>query len=566
MQTLSRRARAALLPSLAAVATTIALSAVAAPVTEAAPLPPSAWQQTAPPAARHGVPLVVTLHDGSGLVIGGSDTAVERFDPATGGWTMAAPLPATRTGASATVLDDGRVLVAGGNDFGGTYADAWLYDPDADSWTAADSLDQARTRHVATRLGDGTVLVAGGSAAGPVLSSAERYDPVTDRWTTVGALGTGRNNAMAVTMPDGSAVVLGGTSTGSLASVERFDPVTETWSPLTSLPLARAEGSAVVLPGGGLLALGGAQSMGVYAGFDLLSAAWGDWAPVAAAPRYIWPQATVLKSGVVLVVNDNESVVYDPVTGRVAPAGVLQTRRDSNSRMTVLGDGSVLVAGTGSNGAERVVERFTPRTYVRVQPADFGDQTTGRRGATVTIPVQTAGDMPLISRAASVEGAQAGDFAVVSDTCTGDVVPTRATCFVGVRFTPSADGPRSATLVLHANEAEGGRVEVPLNGVGVAAPVVQQQPPAEQPRATPRARAAVTPKLRCGARKGRRVVCTGAPKSLGSGRVRLSRSGIVHATGTLRNGKLTLTVRRRLFDRRYTLVVGGRRAVKVVLD
>ncbi len=48
--------------------------------------------------------------------------------------------------------------------------------------------------------------------------------------------------------------------------------------------------------------------------------------------------------------------------------------------------------------------------------------------------------------------------------------------------------------------------------------------------------------------------------------MRLSRGGIVYATGTLKSGRLTLNVRRRLFDRRYTLVIGGRKSVKVVLD
>ncbi|HST42489.1 MAG TPA: hypothetical protein VLK58_23420, partial [Conexibacter sp.] len=206
-----------------------------------------------------------------------------------------------------------------------------------------------------------------------------------------------------------------------------------------------------------------------------------------------------------------------------------------------------------------------------------GDQTVGRSGATIPLPLLAGNEMPLFVRGISLEGPDAGDFELVADNCTGVALEERESCFASVRFTPRGEGLRTASLVLSAPGLPDGRQLVPLSGTGVAvvvpappapaAPVPPAPPaPGPAPPAGPAPRAPAEPRLRCAARAGRRVVCSGLPRSLGSGKVRLSRAGIVHATGTLKNGRLTLTVRRRLFDRRYTLVVGTRAPVKVVID
>ena len=63
---------------------------------------------------------------------------------------------------TATLLPNGKVLVAGGFNGSGSLASAELYDPASGTWTATGSLDTARDSHTATLLPNGKVLVAGG--------------------------------------------------------------------------------------------------------------------------------------------------------------------------------------------------------------------------------------------------------------------------------------------------------------------------------------------------------------------------------------------------------------------
>jgi len=178
------------------------------------------------------------LADGRVLVTGGYGggdylSSAELYDPATGVWTVTGSFYGnqTRDRHVAVRLQNGRVLVIGGEGFGGLLASTELYDPATGTWTLTSSLATARLLPTATLLPDGRVLVAGGKdSAWLELSSAELYDPASGTWTGVGDLGVARWLHTATALPDGRVLIAGGENAGTpLASAEIFTVARAPW-------------------------------------------------------------------------------------------------------------------------------------------------------------------------------------------------------------------------------------------------------------------------------------------------------------------------------------------------
>jgi N-acetylneuraminic acid mutarotase len=209
------------------------------------------------------------LPNGKVLVAGGDTggdnvslgiTNAELYDPATGTWTVTGAMNVSRTAHAATLLPNGKVLVTGGanenGDFAG-YASTELFDPAAGTWTLTGTMNVARKSHTATLLPNGKVLVAGGYDE---IIQAELYDPVTGTWTNTGSMHTARSLHTATLLPNGKVLVAGGSYEGlneSTASTETYDPMTGTWSLTNSLYIGRVYHTATLLPGGNVLVVGG---------------------------------------------------------------------------------------------------------------------------------------------------------------------------------------------------------------------------------------------------------------------------------------------------------------------
>lgn len=194
---------------------------------EAAALPPvGTWSEAPGLASIRGTTTASVLDDGSVLAAGGGVgaialTAAEVFDPTADSWREVSPLNEARRGHQAVVLDDGRVLVAGGLSEGQPLASAELYDPEVGTWTPLPPMATSRLGHSLTLLGDGRVLAAGGSGLEPdeaaaggqtirPLASAEIFDPETSTWSSTGSMATPRFEHTATPLPDGRILMVGG--------------------------------------------------------------------------------------------------------------------------------------------------------------------------------------------------------------------------------------------------------------------------------------------------------------------------------------------------------------------
>jgi N-acetylneuraminic acid mutarotase len=219
----------------------------------------------------------VLVAGGSNMLVGSCScttflAAAEFYDPAANLWSTTGALNTARYGHTATVLSSGKVFVTGG--FGGTpntlqnvggaiLASAEIYDPLAGTWTAAASMSTARMGHTATLLQTGQVLVAGGNGTGGILASAELYDPGTDTWTaTSSPMSTARESAAAVLLVTGKVLIVGGFNSASSALLgvpiaELYDPNTGAFSAAGAMTYTRQLFGLTSLSDGRAMIVGG---------------------------------------------------------------------------------------------------------------------------------------------------------------------------------------------------------------------------------------------------------------------------------------------------------------------
>ena len=171
-----------------------------------------------------------------------------------------------RTGHTAVLLNDGRVLVTGGATFAGTIDTAETYDPSSGEWTSAGVMSEPRISHGAVMLDDGRVLVAGGQglllAPFLPLDSSEIYDPASGQWSQAGTMVESRFLAAAVLLEDGRVLLTGGRDKTALDSSEVFDPSTLEWALVQGLTEVRRSHTATPLPDGSILIAGGRDDAG----------------------------------------------------------------------------------------------------------------------------------------------------------------------------------------------------------------------------------------------------------------------------------------------------------------
>ncbi|MGN6755070.1 MAG: Kelch repeat-containing protein [Thermomicrobiales bacterium] len=314
---------------------------------------------------------------------GNATASVELYDPAANNFSSAASLQSARGNALASLLPSGNVLLVGGtaaaNGKGPAVASAELYDAATNSWSSAGSLKSARTNPTATMLPDGRVLVAGGETAqgggGTSLASAEIYNPATNSWSDAGTMTATRVNASATLLADGRVLVVGGATsddpTSALTSAEIYTPATNSWSSAGDMTAARSSGSATMLADGRVLAVGG--DIGCNATASLYDPATNSWSPAAAPTSpHSGQTATRLPDGRVLIAGGEagpgdtgnllaRAETYNPKTNSWAASNALSNGR-AGTTATLLPNGQVVfIGGADATGMPIAgAEQFTP--------------------------------------------------------------------------------------------------------------------------------------------------------------------------------------------------------------
>lgn len=312
-------------------------------------------------------------------------------------------------GYRAAVMNDGRVLIVGGIDNNdAASAAAYLYLPGAQAGTALEHLTPmttARTDFSATQLDNGDILIVGGdseSNAGD-LASAEIFDPVVGGFSATGSMHAPRENQSAIKLSDGRVLIIGGeqgcfqNECKTLNSVEIYDPAKGTFSVLTNKFDGRFNAAVAELPDGNVLIAGGQDANGkVLSSTLILDPKTGAIRPSGSlsVPR-VYASATRLPDGDVLIAggfNDIDSSgtapsaeLYDMATGVFTRTGDMNTARIP-AVSVLLSNGAVLVAGgtittaASGNAEPSRAQLFNPanNTFVAAGPLPAGfDPTIG---------------------------------------------------------------------------------------------------------------------------------------------------------------------------------------------
>ena len=324
----------------------------------------------------------VLLPDGRVLITGGVNVnsleSAEVYDPNSGGFNLTDSMSAARALHTATLLLDGTVLISGGFNLDTdldisqwTLDSAEIFDPATEEFRPTGSLTNAATRHTATLLDDGRVLLAGGYSR-----LAQLYDPASGSFSETGSMIVRRTEHTATRLADGRVLITGGFDATIQNSTEIYDPATGVFSPAGSMHDFRHAHTATLLPSGQVLIVGGKggsiDTVGVgrpVRTAELYDPETGDFTVLEtlSASAVSNHAAVLLNNGQVLIAGtyncrvslrvgviddcgdgylyDTDIQTFTPLTGgRGAPNGLMNLGRHGHVA-ELLPNGNVLIAG-----------------------------------------------------------------------------------------------------------------------------------------------------------------------------------------------------------------------------
>lgn len=330
----------------------------------------SKWSKTGSMNIQRAYHKSILLNDGRVLVSGGANyinwesnylASCEIYDPITEQWSLTDPLPIRRYFHTMTLLKDGRVLVTGGaySQSGEPFTQlksCAIYDPLTNHWIPVRNINYPRSGHTATLLKDGRVLVVGGNVSTSPTSdyfykSCEIYDPLIDQWKIVDSLKYPRTHHSAALLPDGRVLIISGHYAVSypnityLKSCEVYDPINNIWTETDSIKLPQSGNSLVMLADGNIFISGGYYQNKYCQLFLTSLMTWSFLGSMSVGRDN--HTATVLSNGKILIVggpNVKNCEVFDPYLKTFSTTDSLPYDLFGHSAI-LLDNGKILVSG-----------------------------------------------------------------------------------------------------------------------------------------------------------------------------------------------------------------------------
>jgi hypothetical protein len=269
----------------------------------------------------------------------------------------------------ATLLTSGKILITGGEAYHGAVASAYLYDHETDIVETLPDMSTPRVEHSSTLLEDGRVLLAGGSlrpnTALQNRATLEVFDPVTKEFSRLDTPSDFRSNRTASLLPSGSLLLAGGTSAGT-AHCELWNPATREALPTDKMNAARTGHTATTLGTGAVLMVGGESWQTPTPTAEIFELPAEQFQPVGdmqiARTNH---SATRMPSGEILVVGGAANPtceIFSPSTATFRTTGALHRARSKHGAV-LTPEGRVLVAGGQSPEGDAIleIESFDPQ-------------------------------------------------------------------------------------------------------------------------------------------------------------------------------------------------------------